>query len=247
MNLCQHELRSQVDAWVRRAQHAFWPSTCVLCGQRGRMAQDLCAGCENELPSNAPACHVCSQPLPRSNVESLTCGACLRRSPAFDASCVPFLYAYPISHLIRDLKYSGRIACARVLGELVSRHFSARFKDLPAVMIPVPLATRRYRERGYNQVIEVGVSLERTLGVPMCTDVVVRTRATLEQAELNRAERRRNVRNAFEARRALPADHVAILDDVVTTASTVNELARVLRRAGARRIEVWAIARAGLI
>jgi len=81
--------------------------------------------------------------------------------------------------------------------------------------------------------------------VRMYTDLVVRTRDTREQASLERKQRRRNVRGAFAVVRELPCDHVAILDDVVTTASTVNEIARVLRRAGARTIEVWAIARAG--
>lgn len=245
MILCQQKLRSAVDAWVRRVQHALWPSTCVLCGQRGRRAQDLCAGCEAELPLNVPACKICSQPLSRSAAQPLTCGGCLRSPPAFDTSCVPFLYGYPISHLIHGLKYRGRIACARVLGELLARHIASRTDDLPAVVIPVPLATSRYRERGYNQVIELGTPLEGMLGICMRPDIVVRTRATREQAELSRVERRRNVRDAFEVRCASPADHIAILDDVVTTASTVNELAKVLRRAGARRIEVWAVARAG--
>lgn len=204
-------------------------------------------GCEDDLPLNALACKTCAQPLASCSTELQRCGACLRRPPAFDASHIPFHYGYPIAQLIHDLKYRGRIACGRVLGELVARSVRSRIDDLPGFIVPVPLAPGRYRERGYNQAIELGASLERTLGVPMRTDLAVRTRATREQAELNRKERRRNVRGAFSVERALPATHLAILDDVVTTGSTVNELAKVLRRAGAEKIEVWAVARAGAI
>ena len=247
MELCQQTVLPTVDAWAKRIQHVLWPSTCVLCGQRGRPAQDLCAGCESELPLNTPACKCCAQPLPRSAVESPRCGACLRRQPAFDTSHIPFHYGYPIAHLIHALKYRGKIACGRVLGELVAGRIRLREGGLPHCIVPVPLATNRYRERGYNQSIELGLPLERILGVPMRTDLAMRTRATREQAELSRKDRRMNVRGAFRVQRVLPGSHVAILDDVVTTGSTVNELAKALRRAGASRIEVWAVARAGLI
>ena len=149
--------------------------------------------------------------------------------------------------MIHALKYRGKIACGRVLGELVAGRIRLREGGLPHCIVPVPLATNRYRERGYNQSIELGLPLERILGVPMRTDLAMRTRATREQAELSRKDRRMNVRGAFRVQRALPGSHVAILDDVVTTGSTVNELAKALRRAGASRIEVWAVARAGLI
>jgi ComF family protein len=247
MDVCQQKGAATVDGWAKRIQHVLWPSTCVLCGRSGRPGVDLCAGCEGDLPLNAPACVVCAQPLAPTSAQSLTCGACLRRRPAFDASRVPFRYGYPVAHLIHSLKYRGRIACGRVLGELVARHVLTGQHSLPKYIVPVPLAESRYRERGYNQAIELGLPLERILRVRMRADLVVRTRTTREQAELNRRERRRNVRGAFEVRRALPHPHVAILDDVVTTGSTVNELAKVLRRAGAERIEVWAVARAGLI
>jgi ComF family protein len=246
MEVCQQKDAATVDGWAKRIQHALWPSTCVLCGGSGRPGVDLCAGCEGDLPLNAHACAVCAQPLAPTCAEPLTCGACSRRRPAFDASRVPFRYGYPIAHLIHSLKYRGRIACGRVLGELVARRVLAGQDHLPECIVPVPLAEGRYRERGYNQAIELGLPLERILGVRMRADLVVRTRATREQAELSRRERRKNVRGAFSMRNALPHRHVAILDDVVTTGSTVNELAKALRRAGAERIEVWAVARAGL-
>lgn len=150
-----------------------------------------------------------------------------------------------MADLVQSLKYRGRLPCGRVLGQLLAQHIVAkRDSDLPRCIVPVPLAARRYRERGYNQAIELGLQLEASLGVKMRTDVAVRVRDTLEQAELDQKGRRKNVAGAFSVPGPLPAQHVAILDDVVTTGSTVNELAKMLRHAGARRVEVWAVARA---
>jgi ComF family protein len=114
----------------------------------------------------------------------------------------------------------------------------------PDMLLPVPLGRRRFRERGYNQAIELGRYVEKRIGIPLRADVVIRTRETREQAALEAKERRKNIRGAFAVVHDVPA-HVAIIDDVITTGSTVNELALTLKRAGARRVEVWAIARAG--
>ncbi len=193
---------------------------------------------------------MCAQPLQGECVgdamNSLQCGVCLRRPRRFDAACCPFRYAYPLDHLVRALKYHGGIAQGRVLGELLAQRIQrTRTDPLPDLLLPVPLAPRRFRERGYNQAIELARCLERRLRIPLRADLVARVRETREQAALRRSERRRNIRRAFEVTGKFSAGHLAIVDDVVTTGSTVNELARVLKRAGATKIEVWAVARAG--
>jgi ComF family protein len=159
--------------------------------------------------------------------------------------CMESLYDYPLDHLIRGLKYRGNVAYGRLLGHLFARELQARRTDpLPQLLIPVPLAYRRFRHRGYNQAIELGRSIERQLSIRLCTDVIERSRETAEQAGLTRPARRRNIKGAFALLRPIEAEHIAIIDDVITTGSTVNEISRVLKRAGVRRIEVWAIARA---
>ena len=122
----------------------------------------------------------------------------------------------------------------------------ARGTPLPEAIIPVPLALRRYRQRGYNQASELALPIRRVTGVAVRSDIAIRQRETSEQAGLDRKARRRNLTGAFAAVAPLHARHVAILDDVVTTGSTVRELAEVLRRAGVEQIEVWAIARTEL-
>ena len=249
LKACQPALRRTVDKSRALAQVLF-PPVCLLCRGRGQILADervdLCRSCEVELPWNTTACRVCALPLPAAEAAADVCGACLARPPPYIVSTAPLRYAYPLDHLVHGLKFRGELACGRVLGQLLARHIAAnRREPLPELIVPVPLAARRYRERGFNQACELALPLARLLGVPMRADVVIRQRETLEQLPLDRKQRRRNVRDAFAASAALPARHIAILDDVVTTGSTVSELARVLAGAGAERIEVWAIARAG--
>lgn len=223
---------------------ALWPASCILCGGAGDEDIDLCSDCAADLPRNGTACVVCAEPLPgTASREPSTCGACLRDPPAFCRSFVPFRYGYPLDHLVRGLKFRNELACGRVLGQLFASLLRARADPLPEAIVPVPLARRRYRQRGYNQASELALAIRRATGVAVKSDVAIRLRETAEQAGLDRKARRRNVTGAFAAVAPLRRRHVAILDDVVTTGSTVRELAAVLRQAGAAPIEVWAIAR----
>lgn len=207
---------------------------------------DLCPGCHGELAgARAVSCLRCAQPLPHSAGAGAICGRCLRRPPRFARSVCPFPYEGPIAHLIRSFKYRGNLAAGRLLAQLFCEHARLHNEPLPDAIVPVPLATRRYRARGFNQAIELGRYIGRQMRVPLSADLVVRSRETAEQAGLKPGQRRRNVRRAFAVTRVVDVRRVAILDDVMTTGSTVNEVARVLRAAGAVRVEVWAIARAG--
>lgn len=183
-------------------------------------------------------------PLASADSAIMICGQCLRRAPHFHACVAPFRYDYPLDRLIQGLKYRGQMAYGRVLGRLLANHLLARPRsDLPQLLIPTPLAPRRYRARGFNQSHEIALPLARALQIDLRGDLLIRQRETGEQAGLKQAERRRNVRHAFALVKPLSADQVAILDDVITTGSTANEMAKVLRRAGAKRVEAWALAR----
>ena len=196
-----HSIGGPVRGAWRKLHAVLWPSICVLCAKPGQLPLlDLCAACEADLPANVPACQVCAQPLSGESPATLQCGACLRRSPLFDASYCPFRYAYPLDYLVRGLKYGGAVAPGRVLSELLARRIHAtRTAALPDLIVPVPLAPRRFRERGYNQAIELARYVGKRLEIPIRADLVVRTRETREQAALNKRERRRNIRGAFAA------------------------------------------------
>ena len=158
-------------------------------------------------------------------------------------------YEHPVDDLIRRLKYQGALANARVLGVLLAQAVEERADALPRLLVPVPLHVARLRERGFNQAAALARYAGRMLELPVAFHAVRRVRDTPSQTALDMAERHRNVRDAFAvtsaraARRLAEAEHVAIVDDVVTTGSTVNELRGVLSAAGVRRVEVWAAAR----
>ncbi len=145
--------------------------------------------------------------------------------------------------MVRAVKYHGALAYGRVLGELLAARLIEQQLPRPQLMLPVPLAPARFRQRGYNQALEIGRYLERRLCIPMRTDLLVRVRETREQAGLLRPERRKNIRRAFALSAPIAVRHVALIDDVITTGSTVNEIARLLKARGVRRVEVWAVAR----
>ena len=224
--------------WLTFEHFGLFPARCVLCGDPGVAGRDLCAACERDLPWLETACERCAHPLPAPGL----CGACLRQPPPFAASTAVFHYAEPVTRLIAALKFRGRLAHARLLAELAAVHF-AHIPERPELLIPVPLHPSRLRQRGYNQALELARPLGHRLGIPIDYRLCQRTRATAPQSDLPAKERRRNVRGAFAVNRPLTVAHVVVFDDVVTTGHTVAELARVLRRAGAARVDVWCLAR----
>lgn len=230
----------QVNQWLKSVQQAIYPPRCLLCDAPGEGGRDLCRACLAELPHNLIACQLCALPLAAH--EEGICGGCLKHRPPLDGSIIPFRYAPPLDHLLLGLKFSQRLVNARLLGELMADAIASRLDERTDCILPVPLHNSRLRERGYNQALELARPVSRRLGIPLANQLVVRSTATAAQSSLEKKERKRNIRGAFAVCGELP-DHIAILDDVVTTGSTVNELAKVLRRAGAKRVVVWACAR----
>ncbi|AOV18206.1 hypothetical protein BJI67_15075 [Acidihalobacter aeolianus] len=223
----------------------LYPQVCALCGDAGQPGLDLCVGCEADLPRVEQACPSCGRPLPAEAAGSV-CGRCVRRPPPYAAVYAPYRYAPPVDRLIAEFKFRGRLANARLLGELFRRAAVADGRRPPPLLIPVPLHTARLRGRGYNQSLELARELARHFGVRVEAFGVRRQRATPPQMTLPARRRRANVRGVFAMRRGRRlSGSVAIVDDVMTTGATVEELARVLRRAGASRVEVWSFARAG--
>jgi ComF family protein len=146
-------------------------------------------------------------------------------------------------YLIHGLKFQHRYQNARLLGALLADSLQT-CGPLPELIIPIPLHPARYRERGFNQAIEIGRTLAKQLQLPLELSACRRRRDTPHQTGLTAKQRRKNLRNAFTLHKPLSASHVAILDDVMTSGTTANELAKALRKAGVSRIDVWVCARA---
>lgn len=221
-------------------------AVCDLCGAWLFGAARLCPECEADLPRLENACRRCAVPLP---VEAETCARCVRKPPAFDRCRAPFLYQFPIDAMIRRYKFHQALDLGRILGGRLTTFLVRDLVERPQridALVPVPLHVSRLRKRGYNQATELARTISAVLGLPVRHDLCARTRPTEPQARLSATERVRNMRGAFAANGEVTGLRLAIVDDVVTSGQTANALAKVLRRAGAIHIEVWALARAGI-
>ena len=204
----------------------------MLCGARAPHAV-ACVECAKSLPRTAATCPRCALPM---SVGEL-CGRCLRHPPAFDAALAAFEYRFPVDRLVKRFKFSGDLATGRWLAMQLARR--VREVPLPALLVVPALTRARLRRRGFNQALEIA----RHLGRPIAPRGVLRVKHTPPQTELPYEERAKNVRGAFLCKLDLSGARVAVLDDVMTTGATLNELARVLKRAGATRVENFVIAR----
>jgi ComF family protein len=208
--------------------------SCFLC--RGAARGILCPACDADLPRLAGTlCPRCALPSPGSAV----CGRCLADAPHYDATVAALAYRFPADTLVHSLKFRGQLALAPLMGDLLIEKIRERI-DL---VVPVPLSRERLRERGYNQAAEIARHIAKKRRVRLELTFIARERNTQAQADLPWSERARNVRGAFRCERSLDGAAIAVVDDVMTTGATLDELAATLKRAGAARVVNWIIAR----
>ena len=215
---------------------------CFLCAGHNQTRKAICPGCLNDLAFNTEACPACAKPSTASKI----CADCLNQPwISIDNTWALFQYRYPVNQIIQHLKFKQGIDVANFLGSMLAELFISTGTILPDSVIPVPLHSSRLISRGYNQSVELSRSLSKQLGVDLDTVTCKRVRATLPQTDLPVKKRKQNVRNAFSVSEKISYSHVLLVDDVITTGSTINELARTLRHAGVKKIDVLACTRAG--
>jgi len=219
----------------RELANILFGGSCFLC--RGAARELVCAACDAELPRLGGArCPRCALESPGG----LVCGRCLREQPAYDATRAALAYEFPADALVQALKFRGELALAPLVAALLEQSLDNERIDY---IVPVPLSRERLRRRGYNQAAEIARRLGRPrLDLSLCE----RTRDGPPQMELPFAERQRNVRGAFRCTRSLDGARIAVVDDVMTTGATLNEIARTLKAAGAAHVENWVVARTPL-
>jgi ComF family protein len=209
--------------------------SCLLCAGASAGAL-LCAPCDGDLPRLASGhCDTCALPI----TSGTRCGACLTHPPAYDHVCAPFTYAFPVDALVQALKYRGMLALAPLFGSAITSSLDER----PDVILPMPLADARLRERGFNQAQEIARQVAKLTGIALLPRACRKVRDTQPQAALPWKERAKNVRKAFVCDEDFAGLHVAVIDDVMTTGATLNELARNLKQAGAARVTGLIVAR----
>lgn len=222
------------------------PCCCALCGRVGPTV--LCEGCRARyLADSSARCAQCAIDLPAS-AGVARCGGCLRRPPSFDATVVVGDYAAPVDQLVLALKFGGQLPVAPLFGQLLADALRQLPRQAwPELLTPVPLGRRRLAERGFNQALEIARPLSRRLGLPLAPRLLARARETAPQSLLTPGERRANLRHAFSLPQAgleqVRGRHVGVVDDVLTTGATLEEIAATLKRCGAVRVTCLAFAR----
>jgi competence protein ComFC len=226
----------------------FYPATCVVCTANVERSEYLCADCQRRAPRIvAPFCAKCSEPFPGAITQTFRCANCEHRVLHFDCAVAAYRSRGLVRKLVHEFKYARqrhlRYPVAAWLREtlrdprLHGRHFD--------VIVPVPLHPARERERGFNQAMLLAELLAASTTVPL-RGVLERTRYTTTQTAYDRAERMENLHGAFRLRKNQDVRdlRVLLIDDVLTTGSTLSECARVLRAAGAVSVHAATAARA---
>lgn len=236
---CQPRYDGPVYIWLKNKQ------PCLLCGETTDTPQPICTPCESELPWLGDQCSICALPLPMAG---LRCGQCATQPPAFERVLAPWAYDFPIDSLIARFKHQAKWPLGRLMGELLAQSLQHHFNEglePPDALVPVPLANRRLRQRGFNQASMLARWLSATLKIPCEEQLLRRVQDTPAQQALDARARRRNLRQAFAITpdAVLGNRHLALVDDVLTTGATAQALARLLLDAGAARVDVYCLAR----
>ncbi|MEL4179773.1 ComF family protein [Roseateles sp. PN1] len=222
-------------------------SQCAICRHWAR--QPICADCLQRYAQPAIRCWTCATRLPPglSSTTQPRCGRCLQQAPPLDRCIAALDYGFPWDGLLQRFKFHQGLELGACLVDRLDEALSSAQAARPDCLLPVPLTPQRLCERGYNQSYELARRLARRHQLKCAPDLLLRVRHTEQQARLSLQERAANVRRAFaiEPRRAkdLHGQHIALLDDVMTSGATLFELARVLRQAGASHVQAWILAR----
>ncbi|WP_192456524.1 DNA utilization protein GntX [Musicola keenii] len=224
---------------------------CWLCQQSLYDSHHgICSHCLRHLPQPPVCCPRCG--LPAAN-RVLPCGRCLQHPPAWHSLLLVGDYQPPFNQLIWHFKLQGKTELAPALARLLLMCWLERRRQMaltrpddlprPDILLTVPLHRWRHWRRGFNQSDLLARHLAHWVGCAYHPDGLARTRNTAQQRTLPAAARRRNLKGAFKCRMALDGKRVALLDDVVTTGSTVEEISRILLAAGAAQVQIWCLCR----
>jgi len=233
---------------LRALASLFYPSLCAVCSAPVEALEYLCGPCSCKAPRiKAPFCSKCSEPFPGAITEEFACANCSHRVLHFEAAVAVFRSRGVVRKIVHDFKYGRHLHLRHPVA-----HWLVETLDDPRlhgrrfdVVVPVPLHPARKRERGFNQAEVLAELLCARAGVPL-RSVLERIRYTTTQTAFDRTERMENLHDAFRLRKNADVRdlRVLLIDDVLTTGSTLSECARVLKAAGAISVHAATAARA---
>lgn len=220
-----------------------WQQRCELCLSNCGEAL-LCHACETDLPWLGHHCQRCALPITKP---SKLCGHCLVKPPPWRQVLTPFIYQFPTGQWIQALKFNQQLHLTRIMAHYMSTYIKEHSKNLPDLLIPVPLHTSRLRERGFNQSQQLAQQIGRNLNVPIHNGIARRVRHAPPQSSLNRRQRFTNLRRAFnieDSQEILKNKQILLIDDVMTTGTTARVLSHALQRAKVANTDIAVFARA---
>lgn len=221
--------------------HAF-DQACLLCNAKTQHQSHhqasiaICRPCMTNLPWQTKTC------CPQCGLGHLrsVCGQCLKSAPYFDSTYASMAYNYPIDSVLQHFKYQKQLSLTPILAKLLLQHAPPQQADY---IIPMPMHPKRLQERGFNQSLELAKIVSKTLNIPVELAACKRILHTPPQAGLALKERAKNIKGAFQSTIALTGKNIIVIDDVMTSGASLNELAKTLKNAGANQVSNWVVAR----
>lgn len=223
----------------------FLPKVCLFCGALAAAGSEhaLCSDCEAAIDwVGSPLCPRCGKIYAARDGADHLCGPCQTEPPPFAQARAAAVYEGQVAGAIKKFKYGRRMDMLPVMRQWLKQPACRELVEKADLLVPVPLHTRRLKERGFNQALLLAQAFPEK---PLAREALIRVRHTLPQTGLNPKERRENVRKAFAVPRPeeVKGKHILMVDDVYTTGATVRECARVLFKAGAKEVNVLTVAR----
>lgn len=222
---------------LKTLEKIILPTTCVVTGKNGGDF-DLSPQIISQLIMAKELCPICAE----LSLSNKTCGKCLQKPPIILQTQVGFLLNDVLKEMIHQYKFSGNLFYSDIFAKLLAPKITPSNID---ALIPVPLHIKRLSSRGFNQSLELAKKLAKIFNIPVI-DIITKTVDTSSQANLTKKERQKNLRGAFSINKNLlnNINTIAIVDDVITTSSTINEIAKILHKSNpSLNIQAWAIAK----
>ncbi|THB74716.1 MAG: ComF family protein [Gammaproteobacteria bacterium] len=232
------------DSFLNQIGRIIYPNCCHNC-HKDTTQEDkgLCQECRYKIRLIENPCKICGEELKDICSKPSVCGKCQTNIRYFDSVFAPFCYSDPIDKLIQDMKFSKNISNCNLLAELLYEQIVLQGIKLPECLIPTPINPKQYMNRGFNQSLEIANRLGKLLSIPVKSDVIIKTCNTERQSKLSFTQRQNNLKGSFAQNKPIEYQHIAIIDDVVTTAATANEIAKVAKCNGVNKVQVWACSR----
>lgn len=232
-------------------KHRLLSGRCLGCLAPAQDELPLCIACEENLALNNHACRQCAAPITTAQhlvqPAFLLCVPCQHDSPPFQKTVSPYLYSYPLDRFVNRFKQDQQLIYGRLLARLMARNLHLHYQDsdhsLPDQIIAVPSHKKRRFKRGFNPAALLADEVAKTLQRPFNPKLCQKITDTAEQHTLDRQARLKNLQGSFSLTEPVTDQHIAVVDDVMTTGATAGVIAELLRDNGAKEVHIWTLAR----